>query len=506
MPWTEYFPRRCSTDSLECVPLLVEALSNPPQAFYCRDESGEIGFAELRGRIAAIQSWLRTRGVRRGDRIAVMLPNSLPHVALILALMLERIVWVPVNTRLKTPGVTHIIEHSSPTAFITDDPDIADAMRPLVRTFDTEVLQQGRLDGPVHVASGSPSDLFSIIYTSGTTGAPKGVEFTHRMLRIATEAVLIVADVRPGDRMIVWEPLCHVGGAQLLMLPVLTRVQLHFVDRFSASGFLACASAHAITHAHYLGGVLDFLSKAPIDGLDLQSLRVFWGAGATQASWDYVERVFGAKLRECYGMTECSSFATVNDDGTPMSIGKPLPWIRLSLLGPDGSEVSDGSDGEIVLESAVDGAFMTGYHRDPEASARALRGGRLHTGDLARRRDGRLYFVGRKSDSMRVRGENVSAWEVERVFASHPGIQQVAAVGVPSPSGEQDILLFVKPSSGSRIDLGRLHAWCSELLAPYQVPRYYRLVDSFALTPSERIRKQLLPRSLEGAFDARAGS
>jgi crotonobetaine/carnitine-CoA ligase len=208
-------------------------------------------------------------------------------------------------------------------------------------------------------------------------------------------------------------------------------------------------------------------------------------------------------LRECYGMTECSSFATVNVDATPMSIGTPLPWIEVELQAEDGSLVPPHEAGEIVLRSGIEGALAAGYLDDEKATRSTMREGRLHTGDMARRgAAGHLQFVGRRSDSMRVRGENVSAWEVERIFAAHPAVELSAAVGVASPLGEQDILLYVKAKPGQTIDLAQLRDWGAAQLPGYQLPRYYQCVSEFVTTPSERIRKQFLSRDVSQAWDA----
>ena len=132
---------------------------------------------------------------------------------------------------------------------------------------------------------------------------------------------------------------------------------------------------------------------------------------------------------------------------------------------------------------------------------RAPRSAKLHTGDLARRdADGDLFFIGRRTDSMRVRGENVSAWEIERVFAGHPAILASAAIGVASSIGEQDILLNVQ-FKDTPVEWETLHAWARERLASFQLPRYYKAVDRFELTASERIKKHLLPRTVDDACD-----
>jgi crotonobetaine/carnitine-CoA ligase len=172
------------------------------------------------------------------------------------------------------------------------------------------------------------------------------------------------------------------------------------------------------------------------------------------------------------------------------------------LLDAAGRDVAPGERGEIVVSTSVPGALFPGYFRNPEATARALRDGMLFTGDLGSfDAHGNLFFHGRMSDSVRCRGENVSAWEVEHVAADHPDIEDCAMIGVKSDIGEQDIKLFVKCRPGQSIDAPTLSSWLAERLAPYQNPRYLAFVDEFERTASQRIMKHKLPASLDGCWD-----
>jgi carnitine-CoA ligase len=503
--YSDYFPERHPHDALDCAPLIAAGLRQTPGSAFLHLDDGVVSHAEAAQHIAQLQRWFRQHGLVAGDRVAVMLGNSAPHIHLIYALIVSGIVWVPVNTKLRRAGLDYLLDHAEPKLFVSE-PAFDDVF------VDIESGVPNRVELPEFDASAEPAAFESpriapdhplcVIYTSGTTGAPKGVVFTHRMMRIASEAALLVADVRAGDRLFLWEPLCHIGGAQMLMLPFIERVELHVVPRFSATQFWTQIVRSRATQLHYLGGILDILMQLPATAQpEPHSIRVAWGAGVAASSWQAIEERLQVRLRECYGMTECSSFATLNTTGTPGSIGKPLPWIDLELLDEDGSPVKDGEAGEIVLSSRVEGAFLPAYLKNETATRAAVRNGKLYTGDSARRDGaGDLFFVGRRTDSMRVRGENVSAWEIERVFASHPAVSASAAIGVASEIGEQDILLNVQ-FRGAPVDWEALQAWAATRLASFQLPRYYRAVNHFELTPSERIKKHLLPRDTSNAWD-----
>lgn len=508
----EFFPQRSREDQLTTAPLIHAGLMMDEQAVRITFEGRSLKTAQLRQRVAALQQVLAAQGLTAGQRVAVMLGNSDAQIVLIYALILSGLVWIPINTKLRGPGLDYPFEHARPDLVVGDGefaPLLAASAAgqlPYLAIDELQQAAQGVGDVGLQLVDSAADAPLCVIYTSGTTGAPKGVVFTHRMLRIASEAVVQVADIQAADRLLLWEPLCHIGGAQMLLMPFMADVQLHVVQRFSASRFWAqCTQAQA-TQLHYLGGIIDILMQQPAQQWPQQhSLRTLWGAGVSLGNWAAIEQRFGCPLRECYGMTECSSFATLNRTGKPGSIGKALPWLTLELLDGEGRPVAVGQLGEIVLSSRVEGVFLPGYLDNPQATANALRGGRLFTGDMARMdSDGDLFFVGRRTDSMRVRGENVSAWEVERVFSGHPAVQACAAVGVESGIGEQEIMLYVQFQPGLTTAWPELAGWAATRCASYQLPRYYQAIERFELTPSERIKKHLLAREVTPSWDAKA--
>jgi len=317
-----------------------------------------------------------------------------------------------------------------------------------------------------------------------------------------------VADPQPGDVMLVWEPLYHIGGLQLLVVPLIREATLAMIARFSASRFWDQARACGATHIHYLGGILQMLAHQPQRPGDRQhKVRIAWGGGCPRADWPNHEQRFGFKILECYGMTETSSFASANCDGPVGSVGKPVPWLDIEVRDETGTVVQPGVIGEIVIRERQEGALFKGYFRNPGATAQVLRDGVFYTGDMGSLdATGNLYFHGRMTDSVRCRGENVSAWEVEHVVAQHPDVEDCAIIGVAADIGEQDIKLFVQPTEGRSIDIPALSAWVAGRLAPYQNPRYIAVVDEFQRTPSQRVMKHLLSRDLGDCWDRLAES
>jgi crotonobetaine/carnitine-CoA ligase len=483
-----------------------------PQRLFATYQAEPVSFGWLHQASDAFAAALRRRGVERNDRVAVMLRNGRATLAILYGLAKAGIVWVPVNVQQRGEGLRYILDHADPKLAIVED-DLLPVLAASGTRLDPGAMVAAQNAGGVPAWLGgahafdepapTPDSTFAIMYTSGTTGPPKGVIVSHQMLRLAGEGVTRVAGARDGDVFFVWEPLYHIGGAQLLVIPLLADVVLTMVERFSGTGFWEQVKACGATHIHYLGGILQILLKQPQSPLDrAHGVRIAWGGGAPSEIWGPFQERFGIKIRECYGMTEASSITTCNDLGIVGSVGRPMPWLSVQIIGADGQPLAGGQRGEIVTREIAPGAITKGYFRNPEATAKALRDGQLHTGDLGSFDEaGNLYFHGRMSDSVRCKGENVSAWEVEHVAASHPAVEDCAMIGVRTDVGEQDIKLFLKPRAGASIDLPAFSAWIGSRLAPYQNPRYLVLVEEFERTPSLRIMKHKLSRALDDGWD-----
>jgi crotonobetaine/carnitine-CoA ligase len=500
--------------------LEAQARKNPDRV-YLRFEDQIVTVGELDRRVNRLANGLAALGFSPGDRVAIMLPNHPDHFYTFLACTKLGLVQVPVNTNLRGASLDFLVAHADPHGLIADI-RYADALLPALagtkckaaiwrggmvevpgaRLHDFDAVIAAGHDGP---PPGAPhhDDILSLSYTSGTTGQPKGVMVTDKMFRTAAHGAAVLADMKPRDVLFLWEPLFHIGGSEVIVAAVQYDVTIALVERFSASRFWNQVCSTGSSHIHHIGGILSILLKQlPAPGDADNPVRVAWGAGASAAVRRAFAERFKVQVHESYGMTECSSITTVNLGDHEGYVGKPMPYFEVRILDEEGRVLGPGQMGEIVVREREPGLIMKGYFRNPEATARALKDGWMHTGDLgAYDADGVFQYLGRKKDSIRRRGENVSAWEVERILQLHPAVEECAVVGVDADLGEQDIKAFVKPIPGSAADPLDLVKWCEARLAYFQVPRYVAFVDGFAKTPTERIQKEKLPRSVADSWD-----
>ena len=299
-------------------------------------------------------------------------------------------------------------------------------------------------------------------------------------------------------------PLFHINAqAYSTMGALAAGASLILLDRFSVSQFWEQARRYRATEVNAIGSMLLMLWKQPPTPRDREhELRALYAAPAPREVCREFEERFGASLIEGFGMSECTFGLIQPLDGPrkPGSMGRPrgLPERGITnevrVVDAEGRESPAGVAGDLIIRNSV---TMAGYYKDPERTAEALRDGWLQTGDIASRdAEGEFFFVGRKKELIRRRGENISPAEVEAVLNSHPAVQEAVVIGVPSAFSEEDVVACVVLLEPNGSTAEELRAWCAARLAPFKVPTEWRFLEALPKTSTQKIQKEVLRATL----------
>lgn len=452
------------------------------------------------GDVLRVARGYRDAGLRAGDRVALFLPNRPEFLLAHFGAIVAGLAPVPLNAGQRGDALAYLLRDSGARAIVADAalwPAYAEARDALALTeivcglppVGSAIALADLLAGPADepAVEGQAPTGFGVLYTSGTTGPPKGVVPTRTDISPLL-AMWAAMNVQPGETIYTCLPLFHGNALAISVVgAVFLDAQIAVSERFSARRFWDETRAFDAVEFNHVGSIIPMLLAQPERADDRDNpVRTVLSAGCPPTCWEPFQQRFGVRIVEQFSMVDSPAYL-INLDGRVGSMGKPAPGGEATILDDEGLEVPVGEVGELCLRAREGRTHH--YLNDPEATEAAFRGGWFHTGDLARRdQDGYFFYAGRKKESMRRRGENVSAWEVENVVTQYPGVLDVAAHGVPSPLGEDDIKIVVVPSPGATVEPRALLAFCEGRMATYALPRYVELVGEIPKTPTERPR------------------
>jgi fatty-acyl-CoA synthase len=455
-----------------------------------------------------------------GERVAVWAPNLPEWVILEYAAALAGLVLVTVNPAYRAAELAYVLNQSgaaglflvpefrSPMAQYLDEarPKVPGLREVVFLTNWADFLASAPADAALPEVG--PDDLAQIQYTSGTTGFPKGAELHHRGLTNNARFYAKRIGLRAGEVYVNPMPLFHTAGCAMGVLGAVQCRAVHVPVLAFDPGLLLelCETERAAVFGGVPTMMIAMLDHADYGRRDLSSLRVAVSGGSPVPPGlvRRVEDQLGVKFSIVFGTTECSPLLTqVKLDDEPddraETLGTPLPQTEIQITSPATAElVPTGDVGELCARGYM---VMRGYHGAPEATAEAIDAdGWYHTGDLASiDARGYLRIEGRIKDMIIRGGENIYPREIEDVLFAHPGVAEVAVVGVPDPAWGEVVAAFVRPAPGQPAPTpDGLRAHCRQKLAPYKTPLHWVFVDAFPLTPSGKIQKFKLRESFAG--------
>ena len=478
------------------LPWLVERARRDPDALALRDGEHELSYGQLAARVECLAGRLAALGLSHGDRIAVLMEASCRLVELAHAMQRCGATLVPINTRLSPAEIAPLVADAEPRLLLYDPGRAADLEETRTRVGSPRIVEaKDELDAvpPIGAPAPRPLDpaaILTILYTSGTTGRPRGVMLTNGNHRASAAASRANLGALPEDRWLVALPLYHVGGLSIVFRSALDGAAILLQPRFDPARAAASLRAEGVTLVSLVPTMLFRLLEHGGDRPFPPSLRcVLVGGGPVRPALLARALALGMPVAPTYGLTEAASqvaTAAVGDAvDRPESVGKVLPGTRVRILEPDASGC-----GEILVQGPT---VMAGYFRQPDATARALRGGWLHTGDVGRLdAAGFLYVLDRRTDLIVSGGENVYPAEVEAVLLAHPEVLEAAVYARPDPEWGQHVVAAVILRAENAVDDQDLRAWCKARLAGYKVPRVIEHVATLPRTASGKVRRHLL--------------
>ena len=457
--------------------------------------------AQLHDRAAQLASALTDGGVRAGDRVALLLHNGFEFPECMLACHRIGACAVPINFRLTADEINYMLDDCGPAALVAGPRP--EGLRRLPFELEVGPAYEAAIAAgePAHEADVLEHDAALLCYTSGTTGRPKGAILSHANLVAATLSWIYEMRAGADDVWLSGQPLFHIGGING-MLPFLALGATSIVlptTGFDPEAAIRLIEEHSVTMCIFVPTQWDDVcTSRAIDGMDTRRLRVaMWGASpASRFTLEQMARVFpSAGIVSAYGQTEMSGATTLlkGPDATRKmgSVGRSMLGVEMRVVDDRLEDVDPGDVGEIVYRGPM---VMQGYLGLSDATAEAFAGGWFHSGDLATRDDeGYLWLVDRKKDMIVSGGENVYPAELERVLRDHPGVADVAVIGVPHPRWVESPVAVVVSAEGHPVPSeSELVAHCRRRLAGYKKPSAVYFVDHLPRNAAGKVAKREL--------------
>ena len=479
----------------------------------------KLRYAELNGAVNKIAHGLKQLGVRPGDKVSMLLPNTPHFVMCYYAILKVGATVVPLNVLFKQHEIEYHLKDSDSVALITWEGFLEEAApgfqavescRNLIiaqAPTSTNQLPDGAIalnaflaDSPpvFDTVQTMPDDTAVILYTSGTTGRPKGAELSHLNMffnaMVGADKVLRTKSDEVGLAVL---PLFHSFGQTCVMNALLyAGGTMTLVPRFEPDKVLEVLQRDKVTYFAGVPTMYFYLLNFPgADKYDLSALRSCCSGGSAMPVevMHTFNKKYNVTILEGYGLSETSPVASFNHldrEPKPGSIGTPIWGIEMRCVDADGKDVSDGELGEIVIRGHN---VMKGYYQRPEATSESIRDGWFYTGDVAYKDEDGFFFIKDRVKDMILRGGfNVYPREIEEVLYAHPAIAEAAVIGIEDPALGEEVKAVVALKPDQTATEEDIIAYCKEKLAAYKYPRQVAFMEALPKTATGKILKREL--------------
>jgi len=470
-------------------------------------------FAQLNQRSNRLANMMRDRfGVDKGDRVTILGMNSIPYLDLFYGLAKIGAIFAPLNWRLTARELAYIVNDLQPKVLIVT-PEFTDTLAefidqvqiPHIMTLEGAVFGKAVIfEEALEMADPTeperplmdPDDTHCILYTSGTTGNPKGAMLPHRQILWNCINTVVSWGLTEHDVSPIYTPLFHAGGLFAFLTPLLYiggRVLL--TRKFEADESLKLIQEEKCTAILGVPTLFQmWLESSEYSKADFSHVRFFISGGAKcpvdlMNKWRQEK---GVNFRQGYGLTEVgpNCFSMTDEESIPKSgsVGKPVFHSKMRLINPETSdEVGAGKTGELLIKGDH---VITGYWRNPEATAKSIVDGWFHTGDMAYQdQDGFYSIVGRYKDMIKSGGENIYAAEVEAIYLEHPAVKEAALIGEPHEKWGEVGLMVVVLEPGLTVTESELKDYCEGRLARFKIPKRVIFADALPHSPYGKVQK-----------------
>lgn len=456
----------------------------------------ELTYGQLNNEVNAWASVLRSKGLNASDVVAFHAPaNCLNHLSLMLACSKIKVIFVPLNFRLSSDELLTVLASMRPKLYIGTGKNFLNADLAYLDATTVKLDLYRAIDSDFRETASILSDTVLMLFTSGSTGVPKGVMFHGEMILNNQIETINGWGLKSSDVTMVETPFFHTGGYNVLCLPLLyLGATVVLAESFDAENFFNCVEKYKLTVYFGVPTMFQILLEKPrFKNCDFSSIRFFISGGAACSApmiKEYQKK--NLVFKQGFGLTEVGPNCFLLDESDALkkagSIGKPMPHSKVRVIRPDGSFVSAGEQGELLIGGPH---VCLGYYNNRAAFEETFKNGYFYTGDLVSfDEDGFYYVVGRIKDMYISGGENVYPGEVEKQITGHPAISEAVIVAVPDKKWGEVGFAFLKTES--ELSVGILREHLNDRLSRYKHPHFVKCMKEFPLLPNGKVDRKFL--------------